>query len=246
MSFGTTAGCVDDCSDSVMSAFGSQDAFCALDDVSCTDDCGAEWIAAHCACETGALFGSFSYEFIGSEDVCCGDASCQSSVVEMYVSLSDGSTYDEIEAMLMESCAGVSCGTKEYSQSYAQSWHATKSFSHAAKSFSLLAKSFSHAAKSFSQSFSGSHKMTSYSHSSAPAPAPVPTIAWMPESMAYSMSFGTTAGCVDDCSDSVMSAFGYQDAFCALDDVSCTDDCGAEWIAAHCACETGVLFGSFS
>jgi hypothetical protein len=60
-------GCAPNCSTKVRETFGDDEAFCALDDVSCTDDCGAEWIAAHCACGTNALIASYSYDFLGDE-----------------------------------------------------------------------------------------------------------------------------------------------------------------------------------
>mmetsp|Transcript_7776 Transcript_7776/g.9246 ORF Transcript_7776/g.9246 Transcript_7776/m.9246 type:complete len:150 (+) Transcript_7776:12-461(+) len=62
------SGCVNDCADKVYANYGDHEGFCNLDDLSCLDDCDiAEWIAAHCACDTGALFASYSFSFAGDE-----------------------------------------------------------------------------------------------------------------------------------------------------------------------------------
>jgi hypothetical protein len=75
------------------------------------------------------------------------------------------------------------------------------------------------------------------------SPAPSPQA--LPASFSYSMD------CFRDCPSDVLSALGDDTAFCAAEERECVMDCltddsflsGAEM---HCACETGMLFASYS
>jgi hypothetical protein len=177
-SYSYSMGCAASCSDEVLATYGDQDALCSLNDISCTDDCGAEWIAAHCACDSGTLFASYSFDFLGSDVYCCGDATCQDAVLDSYIAYGWSSSL--AEALLEDACTSVTC---TYSYSY---------------------------------------------------------------SMEASYSFAGDDCDFSSCSTEVLSAFGDMDTFCTLD-YSCID-CGVytEWINAHCACDTGALFASYS
>ena len=73
------------CPKEVITAFTdrNQDAFCDTD-ATCLSECtSSAMIGAHCACNTGALFASCSFDFTG-ETYCCGDVSCQNAIVTFY------------------------------------------------------------------------------------------------------------------------------------------------------------------
>ena len=82
----SSASCTSGCSDEVLSAIGDQGAFCAIDDLSCMLDClSLGWVDAHCECGTGALFASYSFDFLGAEEYCCGSTACQTAVIDALV-----------------------------------------------------------------------------------------------------------------------------------------------------------------
>ena len=116
--------CMSDCPAEVINAFGDQDAFCALDPelLACMSDCDMDdsGINAHCACDTGALFASYSFDFAGSDAYCCGDPECQAAVVDFYVDSSGVVDKAAVEEYLHESCvkAGVSCECDDYTDKY--------------------------------------------------------------------------------------------------------------------------------
>ena len=103
-----------DCPPEVLAALGNSDqsALCLLDAslLSCMDGClPGGLLEAHCACETGSIFVSYSYDFTG-ETYCCGDADCQAAVVNYFtLILADGYS-SEVEMYLDSTCSGVSCG----------------------------------------------------------------------------------------------------------------------------------------
>ena len=123
-------------------AFGDQDAICALDDLSCLSSCDSliDWAGAHCACDTGALFASYSFDFAG-ETYCCGDESCQNAIETFYAS-AFGMSEEMLELYLGQGCGdGVSCesGSLSYSHSHSYNapspmptvmWAAPSSYSH--------------------------------------------------------------------------------------------------------------------
>ena len=105
----SSASCTSGCSDEVLSAIGDQGAFCAIDDLSCMLDClSLGWVDAHCECGTGALFASYSFDFLGTEEYCCGSTACQTAVIDALVALGSLSDADA-EAQLSESCATLIC-----------------------------------------------------------------------------------------------------------------------------------------
>jgi len=114
----SSLSCTSDCSDEVLSAIGDQEAFCVIEDVSCVSLClNLDWVDAHCECNTMALFATYSFEFFGSEEYCCGSSTCQAAVKDAFVvsgSLSDADT----EALLFESCTTVDCSPYSYSYSF--------------------------------------------------------------------------------------------------------------------------------
>jgi hypothetical protein len=107
--FGTS--CSADCPTEITSTFGDQTAFCALDstdDTSCLDDCSLSPARtdAHCACSTGGLFYSYSFD-LGGSPYCCGDETCKSAILNAYVEDSPTQTEAEHLAALEASCASV-------------------------------------------------------------------------------------------------------------------------------------------
>eukprot|EP01083_Nonionella_stella_P153731 494294_1 len=168
------------CSDDVMYALsGGGDMVCSMD-YSCLADCFfiEDYIDAQCTCDTGFIFTSFSFDFIGNPVYCCGDDSCQDAVATMYTD-NFSVSYGVIDTFLTANCADITCS---YSMSYMMS-------------------------------------------------------------MSHSFSMG---GCASACPDSISSLEGDQDAVCALDDLSCLEPCGLDWINANCACDTDALFASYS
>jgi len=114
----SSASCTSGCSDEVLSAIGEQDAFCAIDDLSCVSGClSLNLVDAHCECGTGALFASYSFDFLGTEEYCCGSTACQTAVKDALVALGSLSDADA-EAQLSESCATVECSSVGYTYSF--------------------------------------------------------------------------------------------------------------------------------
>ena len=72
---------------------------------------------AHCECGTGALFASYSFDFVGTKEYCCGSTACQTAVKDALVALGSLSDADA-EAKLSESCATVECGSVGYTYSF--------------------------------------------------------------------------------------------------------------------------------
>jgi len=152
------------CSTEVLTAFGNQDEFCAIDDLSCLDSCDSEWIKAHCACDTGALFGSYSFNFKGHETYCCGDDNCQEAVSDMYIS--QGYDSSAVDVYLSDACKNVECGSYSFKYNSFSYSHGDFSFSYDSYSHGSYDKmSFSYDKMSFSfdkmsMSFSYGHSMS--------------------------------------------------------------------------------------
>ena len=118
----TTSACSDSCSEEVVAALygGDQDASCN-EDLSCASECWSEnWVDAHCACDTGALFSSFSYEFAGSEAYCCSNSSdCEDAVLVFYKEILSDLISNEtaIVEYLEQQCSNVNCSSNSSSSS---------------------------------------------------------------------------------------------------------------------------------
>ena len=96
------------CSDDVVDAIGDQEAFCEIDDVSCVEPCvPAGWIEAHCACNTGQLFASYSFDFSG-EAYCCGNKECQDAIVSLFSAMHDTGNYG-VKELWDSQCEIVEC-----------------------------------------------------------------------------------------------------------------------------------------
>jgi hypothetical protein len=257
------------CSTEVLEAFGYQDKFCAINDLSCMDGegCDIEWITAHCACDTGALFGSYSYNFLGTKEYCCGDSVCQDAVADMYVA--QGYSESSVHWYLDSACNAVDCGSFSYSYSIATTEYTVdeKGWCYSPLDYEILnvedaATCWSVCGDKFGadvivavdyyedQSCYCQNSCECMSDIGDEGTLIVEAGLELPDgcpSYSMSFSFSMSMDCAADCSDEILSTEGDHDAFCALDvDISCLDDCGGEWIAAHCACDTGALFGSFS
>ena len=119
MSYSFSSSCTSGCSDEVLSALGDQEQLCAIEDLTCVYDCiSAGMVDAHCECGTTALFRSYSFDFFGAEEYCCGSSSCQAAVADLYTNLYEDSK-DDTEATLLAACSNVDCTS--YSISYSQS-----------------------------------------------------------------------------------------------------------------------------
>jgi len=141
MSYSYSFGCdITSCSQDVLLALGdqNQNELCAIDDLSCLSSCGSEWITAHCECDTGALFGSYSFDFRG-EAYCCGDKTCKDSIVDLYVGLGFGDDED-ITWYLGQDCGEYGCS---YSYSAYSSSYSSYSLYSSSYSQVLVARSFS-------------------------------------------------------------------------------------------------------
>ena len=88
----------------------------------------------------------------------------------------------------------------------------------------------------------------SRSHRPLPLPAPgPPQLGIIYSSMSYVMSMGFGHCDLTACPVEVLMAFGDQAAFCNLEDLSCLSSCvPEEWVEAHCICDTGAMFASYS
>ena len=95
------------CSTEVIDAIGDQKAFCEIGDVSCVEPCvPVGWIEAHCVCDTGELFASFSFDFSG-EAYCCGSKDCQDAIVSLFSAMQDTG---DLKELLDSQCGIVECG----------------------------------------------------------------------------------------------------------------------------------------
>ena len=110
--------CAASCSTDVLEAIEEEDqtAACALD-LKCASDCFSEtFVNAHCACNSGAMFASYSYDFAGSEAYCCSsDDGCDEAVQALYRELLVDSPVNNASALaeyLDQQCANVSCASK--------------------------------------------------------------------------------------------------------------------------------------
>ena len=120
MSYSFSSACTSGCSDEVLSALGDQEALCAIDDLSCVYDCvSTDLIDAHCACGTTALFASYSFDFLGTEEYCCGSSACQMAVAVLYSDMFEDAN-DTIEAILLGACSTVHCNSYSFSYSHSQ------------------------------------------------------------------------------------------------------------------------------
>jgi hypothetical protein len=128
-SFSYSFSC-NNCSADVLAALSDQDqdALCAtgMDDLSCFYDCGSgEYVAAHCACNTGLLFAdpslSYSYDTGFDDFYCCGSEDCQTPIVGYWVKYYiKNKTESELDEYLTNFCSGTEC---PQSYSFSQQVH---------------------------------------------------------------------------------------------------------------------------
>jgi hypothetical protein len=109
--FSQDYGCIDGCPEEVLKAAQAldQDALCELDPsvLGCQSCVPVELLSAHCACDSEALFASFSYDFTG-EGFCQGSGECQDAVVALVASMDEtGASFEKLYAGLAEECGGV-------------------------------------------------------------------------------------------------------------------------------------------
>ena len=117
MSYLYSYNCLEDCPAEVIGLYNSQDeaGFCKLTSGgdSCVGDCeqAAFW-NGHCVCDTGALFASYSYDFV-ADAYCCGTPECKNAVLDMYYILSDAEqadvTKNDLEKSFEKSCSEIQC-----------------------------------------------------------------------------------------------------------------------------------------
>jgi hypothetical protein len=111
--------CAASCPEDVLEAISAHDqtAACTMD-LSCASECFSEAFAnAHCACSSGMLFASYSYEFANSDAFCCSRTDgCTDAVQKLYRELLTGTPVNNasaIAAYLEEQCRSVLCSVEK-------------------------------------------------------------------------------------------------------------------------------------